>query len=185
MKRFIAFLIIALFTSGIGLMFSNCGARKKTTSQTEIETAKKDTLSAVATSSGSIATRVNTVEQTIKSEQKKEIAVEVKNGEQLQIDEFDANGKLKSSKVFKGSGKATVKETDQNQASAKVSQSAENSEFKNDLKVNSSSSEDTKAEGSEMNLDRKESFSWPLMWILFLAIAIFILHDVNKRRKSM
>jgi len=185
MKRFRAFLILALFALGTGLILTSCGARKKSVTETKVETNKKDTLSSIATSSGSTDTRVNTVERTIKSEQKKEIAVEVKNGEQLQIDEFDANGKLKSSKVFKGSGKAIVRETDQNQASAKVIQSNENSEFKNDSKQNGSSSEITKAESSEMNLDRKESFTWPLMWILVLLLAIFLVYDGYNRRKSM
>lgn len=182
MKRFLAFLLLALFVLGMGLLFTNCGARKKSVIENKTEIVKEETTSSQAAASGSTDTRVATVEKAVKSEVKKETTVIVQDGQEMTIEEYDELGVLKGMKIFKGSGKATVSESAIDQAFAKEQQTTQNSEFNNSEQNNSTTTTTTKSENSEMNLDRKESFTWPFLWIIAIAIAAYVIYDLNKRR---
>ena len=110
MKRFIAYLLLAVFTILMGLMFTSCGTRKVAKEETKIVTKVKDTVAESSKKETTIETKKQVAEKTIEKETQKEISAEVKNGETLQVDEFDKDGNHKGTTIFKGSGKAQIKE---------------------------------------------------------------------------
>lgn len=112
MKKFIAFVLLAVFTVLMGLMFTSCGTRKVAKEETKIVTKVKDTVAESSKKETTTETKKQVAEKTIEKETQKEISAEVKDGETLQVDEFDKNGNHKGTTIFKGSGKAKIKEVE-------------------------------------------------------------------------
>lgn len=180
MKRFLAFLLLAVFVVVMGLMFTSCSTRKVAREQTKIETKEKDTVS--ETSKTTVVTEIKKqIEEKITEKQtKKEISAEVKDGETLQVDEFDKDGNHKGSTVFKGSGKATVKEEEKNKASAKTIEEKAKQDSGSEKNKNASSEKNDKRETESEEVERK-SYTDLYIIIAGTVVAFFLLWRLKQR----
>lgn len=183
MKRFIALLLLALITLLMGLMFTGCGSRKTATNKTEEKTSQKDTLSQTITTSEQSAEKTKTKQELQQKEEQKEIAVKVKNDEKVQIDQYDANGKLIGSTVVKGSGEATIKQSNKNTNAKKEVSTSTGKKTTIDFTKNASAVTETKKSAEAKETERKESFQ-NYLYIAFVASLIFLLWKHRKKEDA-
>jgi hypothetical protein len=183
MKKFIAFLLLALFTLMMGLMFTGCGSRKTATSKTEEKTSQKDTLTTDTTVNSSSLTTNENKQETTELEKQKEISAEVKQGETLQVDQFDANGKLIGSTVFKGSGKATVKDVEKSKLTDQSSKSETVKKTDSKKKTQASSQIEKQVTQKSKETERKESIQGYIS-LAFVASLIFLLWRHRKKEEQ-
>ena len=176
----VMFLFLMLFFS---VMFVGCSASKKHKEEekTKVEVSTKvDSSSTVSVKSEEKVTEEN---KTVESVKEKTLEIEVKNGEELEVTNYDAKGNKTGSTTYKGSGKAkeTISDKKTESKQTKESQLKTDSKSKTDLSKRAYA----KAKGKKLVSEKENkgfSFFDYLFWIILL-IVLSILYYLNKRFK--
>lgn len=174
------FIFLMVFFSG---MFVGCGSSKKHKEKESFDNKQKTEI----TTSESISSKTNDKlkqESKVSEETNEEcIEVELKDGEELEITNFDSQGNKTGSQKFSGSGKAKKSKSNKKTESnfKKEAESKTESKGKKDFSGRSYAEQS----GDKLILDKQKkgsSFCTYLFWIILLLL-IVILWCLNKRFK--
>ena len=174
------FIFLMVFFSG---MFVGCGSSKKHKEKESYENTVKTEID--SSSSISIKTDDKVKEENKVSEELSEevLDVEVKDGEELEITNYDSKGNKTGSTKYSGSGKAIKSKSNKKTESnfKKEAESKTESKGKKDF----SGRTHAKKSGDKLIVDKQQkgfSFCTYLFWISLLIVAI-ALRYLNKRFK--
>lgn len=174
------FIFLMVFFSG---MFVGCGSSKKHKEKESFE--NKQTTE--VTTSESISTKSDDKlkqESKVSEETNEEcIEVELKDGEELEITNFDSQGNKTGSTKYSGSGKAKKSKSNKKTESnfKKEAESKTESKGKKDFSGRSHAEQS----GDKLTVDKQQkgfSFCTYLFWIILLIVAIALWY-LNKRFK--
>ena len=174
------FIFLMVFFSG---MFVSCGSSKKHKEKESFDNKQKTEI----TTSESISSKTDDKskqESKVSEETNEEcIEVELKDGEELEITNFDSQGNKTGSQKFSGSGKAKKSKSNKKTESNFKKESESKAEFKGEKDFSGRSY--AEKSGDKLILDKQQkgfSFCTYLFWIILLLL-IVILWYLNKRFK--
>lgn len=174
------FIFLMVFFSG---MFVGCGSSKKHKEKESYENTVKTEID--SSSSISIKTDDKVKEENKVSEELSEevLDVEVKDGEELEITNYDSKGNKTGSTKYSGSGKAKKSKSNKKTESnfKKEAESKTESKGKKDFSGRSHAEKS----GDKLIVDKQQkgfSFCTYLFWIILLIVAIALWY-LNKRFK--
>ena len=174
------FIFLIVFFSG---MFVGCGSSKKHKEKESYENTVKTEID--SSSSISIKTDDKVKEENKVSEELSEevLDVEVKDGEELEITNYDSKGNKTGSTKYSGSGKAKKSKSNKKTESnfKKEAESKTESKGKKDFSGRSHAEKS----GDKLIVDKQQkgfSFCTYLFWIILLIVAIALWY-LNKRFK--
>lgn len=174
------FIFLMVFFSG---MFVGCGSSKKHKEKESFDNKQKTEI----TTSESISSKTDDKlkqESKVSEETNEEcIEIELKDGEELEITNFDSQGNKTGSQKFSGSGKAKKSKSNKKTESNFKKESESKAEFKG--KKDFSGRSYAEQSGDKLILDKQQkgfSFCTYLFWIILLLL-IVILWYLNKRFK--
>lgn len=174
------FIFLMVFFSG---MFVGCGSSKKHKEKESFDNKQKTEI----TTSESISSKTDDKlkQETKVSEETNEecIEVELKDGEELEITNFDSQGNKTGSQKFSGSGKAKKSKSNKKTESNFKKEAESKAEFKDEKDFSGRSY--AEQSGDKLILDKQKkgsSFCTYLFWIILLLL-IVILWYLNKRFK--
>ena len=171
-----------VFFSG---MFVGCGSSKKHKEKESYESSisiKKDT-----SAKTSLSTEEKVKEEFKVSEETSEecLEVDLKDGEELEITNFDANGNKIGSQKFSGSGKAKKSKSNKKTETKTEKESHSKTDASSQLDLSSRTNASTASKKVIVDKDKKGiSFCAWLFWIILLLIAILLWY-LNKRFKLL
>lgn len=174
------FIFLMVFFSG---MFVGCGSSKKHKEKESFENKQKTEI----TTSESISSKTDDKskqESKVSEETNEEcIEVELKDGEELEITNFDSQGNKTGSQKFSGSGKAKKSKSNKKTEANFKKEAESKAEFKGEKDFSGRSY--AEKSGDKLILDKQQkgfSFCTYLFWIILLLL-IVILWYLNKRFK--
>lgn len=174
------FIFLMVFFSG---MFVGCGSSKKHKEKESFDNKQKTEI----TTSESISTKTDDKlkqESKVSEETNEEcIEVELKDGEELEITNFDSQGNKTGSQKFSGSGKAKKSKSNKKTESNFKKEAESKAEFKGEKDFSGRSY--AEQSGDKLILDKQQkgfSFCTYLFWIILLIVAIALWY-LNKRFK--
>ena len=174
------FIFLMVFFSG---MFVGCGSSKKHKEKESFENKQKTEI----TTSESISSKTDDKskqESKVSEETNEEcIEVELKDGEELEITNFDSQGNKTGSQKFSGSGKAKKSKSNKKTEANFKKEAESKAEFKGEKDFSGRSY--AEKSGDKLILDKQQkgfSFCTYLFWIILLLL-IVILCYLNKRFK--
>lgn len=176
------FIFLMIFFSG---MFVGCGSSKKHKEKESYESSvsvKKDT-----SVKSNLSTEEKVKEESKISEETSEecLEVEVKDGEELEITNFDANGNKTGSQKFSGSGKAKKSKSNKKSESNIEKESHSKTDASSQLDSSTRTNASTASKKAIVDKDKKGfSFCTWLFWIILLLIAVLLWY-LNKRFKLL
>ena len=174
------FIFLMVFFSG---MFVGCGSSKKHKEKESYENTVKTEID--SSSSSSLKTDDKVSEENKVSEELSEevLDVELKDGEELEITNYDSKGNKTGSTKYSGSGKAKKSKSNKKTESnfKKEAESKTESKGKKDFSGRSHAEKS----GDKLIVDKQQngfSFCTYLFWIILLIVAIALWY-LNKRFK--
>lgn len=174
------FIFLMVFFSG---MFVSCGSSKKHKEKESFDNKQKTEI----TTSESISSKTDDKskqESKVSEETNEEcIEVELKDGEELEITNFDSQGNKTGSQKFSGSGKAKKSKSNKKTEANFKKEAESKAEFKGEKDFSGRSY--AEQSGDKLILDKQQkgfSFCTYLFWIILLLL-IVILWYLNKRFK--
>ena len=174
------FIFLMVFFSG---MFVSCGSSKKHKEKESFDNKQKTEI----TTSESISSKTDDKskqESKVSEETNEEcIEVELKDGEELEITNFDSQGNKTGSQKFSGSGKAKKSKSNKKTEANFKKEAESKAEFKGEKDFSGRSY--AEKSGDKLILDKQQkgfSFCTYLFWIILLLL-IVILWYLNKRFK--
>lgn len=174
------FIFLMIFFSG---MFISCGSSKKHKEKESYENTVKTEID--SSSSSSVKTDDKVKEENKVSEELSEeiLDVELKDGEELEITNYDSQGNKTGSTKYSGSGKAKKSKSNKKTESnfKKEAESKTESKGKKDFSGRSYAEKS----GDKLIVDKQQkgfSFCTYLFWIILLIVAIALWY-LNKRFK--
>ena len=174
------FIFLIVFFSG---MFVGCGSSKKHKEKESYENTVKTEID--SSSSSSVKTDDKVKEENKVSEELSEevLDVELKDGEELEITNYDSQGNKTGSTKYSGSGKAIKSKSNKKTESnfKKEAESKTESKGKKDFSGRSHAEKS----GDKLIVDKQQkgfSFCSYLFWIILLIVAIALWY-LNKRFK--
>jgi uncharacterized membrane protein len=175
------FIFLMIFFSG---MFVGCGSSKKHKEKESYENTVKKEID--SSSSSSVKTDDKVKEENKVSEELSEevLDVEVKDGEELEISNYDSQGNKTGSTKYSGSGKAKKSKSNKKTESnfKKEAESKTESKGKKDFSGRSHAEQS----GDKLIVDKQQkgsSFCTYLFWIILLIVVAIALWYLNKRFK--
>ena len=174
------FIFLMIFFSG---MFVGCGSSKKHKEKESYESSisiKKD-----SSVTSNLSTDENVKEESKVSEELSEecLEVDVKDGEELEITNFDANGNKTGSTKYSGSGKAKKSKSNKKTETKREKESHSKTDASSQLDSSTRTDASTASEKVMVDKDKKGfSFCTYLFWIILLIIAVLLWY-LNKRFK--
>lgn len=174
------FIFLMVFFSG---MFVSCGSSKKHKEKESFDNKQKTEI----TTSESISSKTDDKskqESKVSEETNEEcIEVDLKDGEELEITNFDSQGNKTGSQKFSGSGKAKKSKSNKKTEANFKKEAESKAEFKGEKDFSGRSY--AEQSGDKLILDKQQkgfSFCTYLFWIILLLL-IVILWYLNKRFK--
>jgi hypothetical protein len=180
-KKAVAFILLLGLILLFSGMFLSCASSKKHKEKSKIETTidtKKDSVSTTTIDATTKTTEQNKVNEQFAEEC---LAVEVAEGEELEIINFDANGNKTGSTKYKGSGKLKKSKVNKTTATSndKETVATTNTNSKTELLERIKQSKQEKS--TVVDKETKGLSLWIYFyWIIFIIIAIALLY-LNKR----
>lgn len=174
------FIFLMIFFSG---MFVGCGSSKKHKEKESYENTVKTEID--SSSSSFVKTDDKVKEENKVSEELSEevLDVEVKDGEELEITNYDSQGNKTGSTKYSGSGKAKKSKSNKKTESNFKKEAASKTESKG--KKDYSGRSHAEQSGDKLIVDKQQkgfSFCTYLFWIIILIVAIALWY-LNKRFK--
>lgn len=174
------FIFLMIFFSG---MFISCGSSKKHKEKESYENTQKSKIDSSAKSAIKTEEKVNEENKVSEESSEEVFDVEVKDGEELEITNYDSKGNKTGSTKYSGSGKAK-----KSKANKKIdSNFKKETNSKTDASSQSDLSKRTDAsqKGKKVTVDTENKglfFCSYLFWIILLIVAIALWY-LNKRFK--
>ena len=178
----IKIIVVLFLLSVLFFPLASCSSLKKSKQKSKTEVKSEIKIDSSATENKVEETKI--IEETKATEKVVEETneIEVSDGQELEVTNYDANGKKTGSTKYKGSGKSkkttSTKNTDA--TSKKESQSKTDSKLEIDLSKHNSA----KSKVSEANLNKEKKgsiFSSCLFWLFLIVISVLLY--LNKRFK--
>jgi hypothetical protein len=184
MKLFIKKAVAFILLVGMILlffMFLSCASSKKHKEKSKIETTidtKKDSVSTTTIDATTKTTEQNKVNEQFAEEC---LAVEVAEGEELEIINFDANGIKTGSTKYKGSGKLKKSKVNKTTETSNEKETVSNSNTNSKTELLERIKQSKQEKSTVVDKETKGLSLWIyLYWIIFIILAIALWY-LNKR----
>ncbi|AGN89419.1 hypothetical protein [Flavobacterium psychrophilum] len=177
LKKITVILLLAAFLFLLVIPFTGCSSMKK---HKEKESVKVD-LNKESDSSAFVKTKIEELkkEQAKETEESCEEATEiqVKDGDSLEVTNYDSSGKKTGSKKYKGSG--SIKNTLSKKKNEKLLNINTKTKIDSKSKTEISKCTNSKIEASRVSVNKeKKGFSfWSYLWLLIIVVLLYL----NKR----
>lgn len=181
LKTITAFLLLTAFIFLLMIPFTGCSSIKKHKEKESVEVEMKKELDSSATTK----TKTEQVKkvQVKETEEATEEATEiqVKDGESLEITNYDYLGRKTGYKTYKGSG--SIKNTSGKKKTEKFLDNETKTKIDSESKIETSKRTDAKAKASKASAKKeKKGFSfWSYLWLFIIIVILTALYYLNKR----